>query len=309
MAGIHDPDEKVPPASAPRPRLDDPDPSWDPRFRFHVSVPPVRYLASTGSGWNGVLLAEGDAGFVRSGEVRNDHEVLFLQRWETPNVARPVDRRGRWTTLPPGVKLYLPGDREYGEWRGRPWAQMLFVTPERAEAVLGTPWDRSGLTRWRDERHPLPFVDHVVSALMHDLEAGHPAGPITGDALVASLLLHLDAGRSAASAARRGALGRRLAAVRDYVEDNLARAIRLDELAALAGVDVRRFGAIFTAETGSPPEQYVLLRRIARAKALLREPELTLAQVARAVGFTDAVQLARVFRLHAGEDPGAHRRH
>lgn len=310
MAPRIPPDPKTTAAPAPAPRrLDDPDPSVDPRFRLTVSVPPLTYVASTRAGWDGALLVEGDSGFVRSGEVRHDHQALVIQRWQTPHLARPIGARGGWTTFSPGVRLLLPGERESGEWCGRPRAQMLFVAPERVEAVLGTPLDRSGLTRWRDPRHPLPFVEHVIAALMQDLAAGHPAGSITGDALLVALLLHLDTAPAGAASPGPRALGRRLDAVRDHIEENLARALRLADLAALAGVDVRQFGASFAAETGCTPQRYVLHRRIERAKALMRHPELTLPQIARAVGFTGEAQLAAVFRRYAGEEPGADRRH
>jgi AraC-like DNA-binding protein len=303
-------DPRTPTAPEPAPRrLDDPDPLVDPRFRLTVSVPPLTYVSSKGAGWNGALLVEGDSGFVRTGEVRHEHQALVIQRWQTPHLARPIGARGGWTTFPPGVRLLLAGDCESGEWCGRPRAQMLFVAPERVEAVLGTPLDRSGLTRWRDPRHPLPFVEHVVSALMLDMEAGHPAGPLTGDALLVALLLHLDAAPAGVGAPAPRALGRSLDRVRDYIEENLARALRLAELAAVAGADERRFGASFAAETGCTPQQYVLSRRIARAKALMRRPELSLTQIARAVGFTGEAQLTAVLRRHLGEAPGANRRH
>lgn len=310
MARKEDPDdEALAPPGPPRPRLDDLDPSVDPRFRFTVSVPPVRYVASTWAGWSGARLVEGDSGFVLSGEVENEHAALVIQRWQTPHLARPIGGAGGWRTFPPGVRLLVPGDREFGEWCGRPLAQMLFVTPERAQAVLGTSWETSGLTRWHEDRHVVPFVDHVVSALMQDLDAGHPAGPITGDALVAALLLHLDGAGAHAGLPRPGALGRRLDLVRDYIEDNLARPIQLAELAALAGVGLRRLGAVFRAETGCSPQIYILRRRVERAKALLRDSGLSLAQVAQAVGFTDPDQLSRVFCQHAGVNPGTYRNH
>lgn len=310
MAPKTDPDEKDPtPAGSAPDRLDAPDPAVDPRFRFTVSAPPLTYVASKQAGWDGALLVEGDSGFVRSAEARHEHEALMIQRWQTPHLARPIGRPGGWATFSPGVKLCLPGDREYGEWCGRPRVQSVFVAPERVEAVLGAPWEGSGLTRWRDPRHASPFVDHVVSALMQDMEAGHPAGPITGDSLLVALLLHLDAAGTAAASPRRGALGRRLDAVRDYIEAHLAHPIQLAELEAVADVDVKRLGAIFAAEMGCSPQRYVLHRRIERAKLLIRDPDLTLAQIARAVGFANADQFSRVFRQITGTPPGAYRRH
>jgi transcriptional regulator GlxA family with amidase domain len=42
---------------------------------------------------------------------------------------------------------------------------------------------------------------------------------------------------------------------------------------------------------------------------LLRDSELSLAQIAHAVGFTGAAQLARVFCQHTGVPPGTYRSH
>ncbi len=280
-------------------------PSVDPRFRFTVSVPPVRFVASLDAGWDGALLTEGDAG-PDGGEARHDHEIVTVGRWLTPNDARPLAGQLGWRTLPPGVRLCLPGDREYAEWRGHPRSQFLFIAPERVEAVLGTTWDRSGLVRWREPRHALPFVESVMAAMMADMEAGHPAGPLVGDSLLVSLLTHLHG--AVPPAPQRGAIGLRIERVREYIEANLASPLRLSELAALAGVGVRRFGAIFAAETGASPHQYVLGRRVERAKALMDDPAMSLAEIGRAVGFRDPAQFSRVFRLHAGETPRAYRR-
>lgn len=279
----------------------------DPRFVFNVSVPPARFVASTGSGWGGALFTEGHAS-PRGGEARHDHQVVMVQRWLTPNETRPLKTPGGWRTLPPGVRVCLPGDPEYAEWRGAPRSQFLFVAPERVEASLGVRWEDTGLTGWRDPRCQLPFVDHVLAAMMQDLEAGYPAGPLVGESLLIALLSHLDGRGSAPRVPGRGALGRRLDAVRDHIEANLGRPLRLAELAELAGVGVRRFGTIFAAETGWSPHQYLLSRRVERAKELMRNPDLTLAQVSAMVGFSDQAQFSRVFRRFTGEAPRTFRR-
>ena len=263
-------------------------------------------MASATSGWDGAFLAEGTA--APTGEALHDHQTLVVQHWLTPNPARPIRGTGDWTTLEPGVRLRFPGETEYAEWRGSPRSRFLFVTPERVEAVLGTRWQDSGITGWRGPRYQLPFVEHVLGAMMRDMEAGYPAGPLSGEALTLALLHHLNGLDLAARSPRPGALGRRLDLVREYIEANLARPLRLAELAALAGVGVRRFGAIFAAETGWSPHRFVLYRRVERAKELMRDPDLTLAQIAHAVGFADPTQFSRVFRQHTGEAPRMYRR-
>lgn len=272
---------------------------------FKVSAPPPRWVASVGSGWDGALLA--DLTTAHAGAFHQDHQLVVVQRWATPLCVRSAETHWSWTTCPPAVSLRLPGDAQHGRWRGATECQLLFLTPTRVEAVLGIPWDRSGLARWREPSLELPFVGEVLSALARDMEDGYPAGPLTGDALVVALLAHLD--RRGAGAAPRGprTLGRRLDQVLEYIEANLARPLRLSDLAEVACVRVRRLSALFSAEAGCPPHRYILHRRVERAKALMRDPQLPLAHVARAVGFSGPSQLSRVFRQLTGETPRAHR--
>lgn len=283
-----------------------PNPLADPASLFRLSAPPATYVSSAGSGWDDALIVEMTS--APAGEVIQDHALVSLQRWLTPACIRRANGPRRWITHAPGFNVFFPGEAHGLEWRGSTRCQVLFVTAARVEAVLGTGWERSGLTRWRGPRFELPFVSHVLSALMRDCEAGFPAGPLAGDALVAALLGYLDRRDVAPAPARPGALGRRLALVLEYIEANLASPLRLAELAKMAGVGVRRFSTIFAAETGWPPHRYLVRRRIERAKALMLDTRLTLAEIGVAVGFGDPAQFSRVFRQHTGESPRAYRR-
>jgi AraC-like DNA-binding protein len=59
---------------------------------------------------------------------------------------------------------------------------------------------------------------------------------------------------------------------------------------------------------GLSPYQYVLSERIGVAKEMLSKRELSIADVAFAVGFSDASQLNRVFRKLIGVTPTVYRR-
>jgi AraC family transcriptional regulator len=106
-----------------------------------------------------------------------------------------------------------------------------------------------------------------------------------------------------------GGLGRRLNAVVDYIEANLAGPIALRELAALAGVSARHFERAFRQSLGLPPHAYVLRRRVSAARGLLVGPAvLTMEQIAKRVGFSSASHLASAFRRHEGHSPTHFRR-
>ena len=80
------------------------------------------------------------------------------------------------------------------------------------------------------------------------------------------------------------------------------------EMAAVARLSVYHFARQFKAATGLPPYQYVILRRVERAKHLLQGGAgLSLAEVAAHAGFSDQSQFCRHFRRLVGVTPGRFR--
>ena len=122
--------------------------------------------------------------------------------------------------------------------------------------------------------------------------------------LAVHLLRHLlTPGRS--ERGRDGTLpGARLRAVVEYIEENLDAGPGLAELAAVARLSAHHFARQFKAATGLPPHQYVIARRVERAKELLRERDCPpLAEVATEVGFSDQSHFTRHFKRLVGVTP------
>lgn len=108
---------------------------------------------------------------------------------------------------------------------------------------------------------------------------------------------------------RGGLTARQLKRVKEFVDARISNAIKVSDLAAVAGLSRYHFIRAFKDAAGLPPYQFVLSERTCRARGLLlSKPELSLGEVALAVGFSDAVQLNRVFRKFAGVTPTAFRR-
>ena len=76
----------------------------------------------------------------------------------------------------------------------------------------------------------------------------------------------------------------------------------------MAHMSPDHFARSFKAATGLSPHQYVIQRRVERAKTLLSDTGLTVAEVARAVGFSNPSHLATHVRRVLGVSPGALRR-
>lgn len=63
------------------------------------------------------------------------------------------------------------------------------------------------------------------------------------------------------------------------------------------------FLTLFKQSTGMAPHQYVITRRIERAKALLTQTRLPIAEIATRTGFADQSHLTRLMRRHTGLTP------
>ncbi|MND61187.1 HTH-type transcriptional activator RhaS [compost metagenome] len=64
---------------------------------------------------------------------------------------------------------------------------------------------------------------------------------------------------------------------------------------------------MFRESFGLPPHQYLLARRLAKARQLLRYGQLPLGEVALLCGFASASHFSNRFRQALGATPGAYR--
>jgi AraC family transcriptional regulator len=67
------------------------------------------------------------------------------------------------------------------------------------------------------------------------------------------------------------------------------------------------FAELFKRSTGLAPHQFVLRRRMERAKQLLRDPQRSVGDAGFAVGFQDSSHFARMFRRLVGASPSTFR--
>ena len=150
-----------------------------------------------------------------------------------------------------------------------------------------------------------------MTAVGAELASGGPGGPLAAESLANVLAVHLI--RHVLSPRRTlrgrdGALPRgRLRAVVEYIEEHLHGCPTLAQLAAVVRLSPYHFARQFKAATGLPPHQYVIARRVERAKQLLQAGDLSLAEVAAHAGFSDQSQLCHHFKRLVGVTPGQFR--
>lgn len=100
----------------------------------------------------------------------------------------------------------------------------------------------------------------------------------------------------------------RNARILDYIEEHLGEQIRLDTLATLAGLSRSHFVREFRALTGLSPHAYVTARRIGRAKPMLADARVPLADIAFGLGFSSHSHFTTVFTRATGTTPMAFRK-
>jgi transcriptional regulator GlxA family with amidase domain len=64
----------------------------------------------------------------------------------------------------------------------------------------------------------------------------------------------------------------------------------------------------FTRTVGRPPMEYLLSWRMARARELLRQQDLGIAEVAERIGYGSASTFSTAFTRHAGQPPSQYAR-
>ncbi len=93
-----------------------------------------------------------------------------------------------------------------------------------------------------------------------------------------------------------------------FMDDNLGRDLRLQELAAVSGLGISRFKTLFREATGVSAYQYVIRRRVERAAELLRTGNLPITRIALDTGFCHQSHLAAHMRRRLGVTPSALRK-
>jgi AraC family transcriptional regulator len=93
-----------------------------------------------------------------------------------------------------------------------------------------------------------------------------------------------------------------------YIEANLESKMDIDDLANVVALSRSHFSRAFKHSVGLSPMEYVVVRRVERAKMMISETTEPLAEVALACGFADQAHLNRRFRDIVGISPGRWRR-
>jgi AraC-like DNA-binding protein len=153
----------------------------------------------------------------------------------------------------------------------------------------------------------------VLCELRQTWERHDPAERHLADATLRRALALVNRHRGAGSmaAAARAAADRReqIRPVLAYVDLHCRESITLDDVAEVVHVSPSRVRHVFKDVTGVSFKEYVTQVRVAEAKRLLLGTDLSVAEIARAVSYTNLNQFYKVFYRSCAMSPGEYRRY
>ncbi|MBS1533109.1 MAG: helix-turn-helix transcriptional regulator [Bacteroidetes bacterium] len=96
---------------------------------------------------------------------------------------------------------------------------------------------------------------------------------------------------------------KRLELIQQYITANLDKDLRIDTLAQLINVGASTLRTHFSIHYKQPIHQYIRICRLNRARELLLQNHLTVAEIAATVGFKERTSFTRVFTRYIGCSP------
>jgi AraC family transcriptional regulator len=151
----------------------------------------------------------------------------------------------------------------------------------------------------------------LAAAVNAERVASFPSGRLFLDSLEQALAVALVNGfavRHPAVQTYRGGLGSaRLRRIKEFVDAKIEEELTLCEMAQAVDLSAAHFSRMFRKSTGETPHQFLLRRRLERAKTMLRSADGRVIDVAVACGFKSQQHFAQAFRRVCGVCPTAYR--
>jgi AraC family transcriptional regulator len=158
-----------------------------------------------------------------------------------------------------------------------------------------------------------PLLEQLALAIASALRDGNARDGLYIDTLAQMIAAHLARTHCTRSRAPRPAAAQtipswKMRRVIEFIEENLEHDLRLEAMAAQVEVSPLYLPRAFKAAVGQSPHQYVLARRIERAKDLLRNTQSPIVEVAFSSGFSSQSHLSNWFLKLVGVSPATYRR-
>ena len=272
------------------------------------------YHSSKDLDWDSLYLAyakDQSAGANRETTFAQYGILIITDTPEIVNVRRNLDGKIRQEQVAAqDVIIVPPHVTHQAEWDvpGTSWISLNFE-PQLLERILYETVNPERLEITPRFAQNDSLIHQLGLQLKAEVESGGLGGRLYADAIINLLAIHLlrhySTKKPQIKTYSQGLSKQKLQQVIEYINVHLNDSLSLKELASIVHMSPGYFSRLFKQATGFAPHQYVIRCRVRRAKELLSQKRLTIAEVAYYVGFANQAHLNYHFKRIMGITPKA----
>ncbi len=264
-------------------------------------------LSSRQIGWNGILVEQ-----YQNPPTPSEVELPALSdHWLNLPLGHPVhltQKRGdrlHESTVQKGDSIFVPaGQPSYWRCQGggtyRPTLHIHLKPELIVQVAEASELDRDRINLVNCFSKPDLHLQHVATLLLAELMSGGMMGQLYVESLTQVLVIHLlrhySTFTQTITSENRSLTHAQLQQTLDYIHTHLSQDLSLVQIARVINISPTYFASLFKRATGISPHQYVIKRRVERAKLLLKTTDLTIADIALQVGFSSQSHLTQHFK-------------
>jgi AraC family transcriptional regulator len=272
---------------------------------------------SQDAGWRSLHAAILEEAPFQAVERPIRHPSLIYHLSRPTQVTRKIEGAVRESALIGPRRICLtPGDATT-QWQhsGHPEILQVYLRQSVYEAAVSEIYgcDSSGAELVPRFAILDPLLEQLAIAITNALRDGNSEDGLYIDTISQMMAVHLARTHSSRSRPVRilpakPLAGWKMRRVIEFIEDNLEGDLSLQAMAEEVDISPLYLARAFKAAVGQSPHQYVLGRRIERAKELLRNTDLPVVDVALSSGFSSQSHLSHWFIRQVGVSPAVYRR-
>jgi len=273
---------------------------------------------SATAGWRSLYAATFREAPLSARESAIGHPSLIYHLARPTEVARRIEGGQRERALIGPCRFCLtPGDASaYWEHSGNPEILQVYLRKSVYENAVEEMYGCDGEAASLVPRFAIvdPLLEQLAIAVINALRDGRAEDQLYIESIAQLIGVHLarvhsSRSRPKSNAATDGLSQARIRRLLDYIEQHLGEDLSLQAMAAEVDLSPLYLSRAFRSMTGQSPHQYVVERRVERAKQLLCDTATPIADIALAAGFSSQSHLSNWFRRIVGVSPGVYRRH
>jgi AraC family transcriptional regulator len=280
----------------------------DENFEIFPCLP---LLSSQKLGWDGIYVQYDQQPAWEMPEHSPTHHTVVVHHYkQASKTERVLDGRSQTAQISDGDIFLVPAKVSHKfSWETEiHYSSLMFDTTHiSAIAHEFVDSDRVELIPHFAMRDPLIY--QICLALLSELKSEGLGTRLYAESMATALWAHLLKNysthrlqESAHSLAKR-----QLQPAIDFINDNLDQDLKLAEIAAVVNMSQFYFARMFKQLMGIAPHQYVVGRRMERSQQLLTKSQLSVAEVALRVGFSNQSHFTAQFRKATGTTPKGYR--